>query len=482
MAPTPVPRRPSPLPFAALGLAVALAAPLARAQTPPQAPPGTPQGTPPLALAEMQRLSDGFVQVAEQVLPAVVNIRVEAHAPALAQGALPFPFPVVPRTPRGDDELLRGNGSGIIVRADGVIVTNNHVVEDAERITVRLRDGREFPGRVLGTDPSTDLAVLQVQATGLPTAPWGDSDRARVGEWVLALGAPFGLEATVTHGVLSATGRGNLGANAIEDYLQTDASINPGNSGGALVNLRGEVLGINTMILGRGSGIGFAVPSRIARMVTEQLLAHGRVSRSWIGVGVQDLTADLAATLGVPPGSGALVSEVEPGAPGARAGLAPGDVITLVDGRRVTHSNDVVAAVTAHGPGQRLALSLLRGSVARQVTLDTAARPGDSRRAPRRTAPTPPRPAAQTLGLEVSSLTPARLRQVGAPQAVQVTRVEPESAAERAGLRPGDVILQADQQPVRASGDLQAATQDGRAALLIRRGGRQLFVPLVLQP
>jgi Do/DeqQ family serine protease len=460
---------------AALGLALGPLSVLA------QTPPGTPLIAPttPPAVAEMQRLSDGFVQVAEAVLPAVVNIRVEAHARALA---VPFPVPGLPRAPREGDELLRGNGSGIIVRADGVIVTNHHVVEDAERITVRLRDGREFPARVLGTDPATDLAVLQVQAQGLPTTRWGESDQARVGEWVLALGAPFGLEATVTHGVLSATGRGNLGANVIEDYLQTDASINPGNSGGALVNLRGEVLGINTMILGRGSGIGFAVPSRIARMVTEQLVAQGRVLRGWIGVGVQDLSADLAASLGVPPGSGALVSEVEPAAPGGRAGLAPGDVITAVDGRRVAHSNDVVAAVTAHGPGQRLTLALLRGTTARTVTLDTAVRPGDTRRPAPRRVPSAPRPAALSLGLEVSPLTPARLRQVGVSQAVQVTRVEPDGAAERAGLRPGDVILRADQRAVRASGDLHAATQDGRAALLIRRGGRQLFVPLVLRP
>ncbi len=198
---------------------------------------------------------------------------------------------------------------------------------------VHLRDGRVLRGRVLGTDPATDLALVKIDAQNLPSARLADSDQARVGEWVLAVGAPFGLEASVTHGVVSAMGRGNLGENPIEDYLQTDASINPGNSGGPLVNLRGEVLGINTMIVRQANNIGFAVPSRLARSVVEQIAATGHVTRGWIGVGVQEMTTELADTMNLQPESGALVNNVDPGGPASRAGHARGDVVTAINGR-----------------------------------------------------------------------------------------------------------------------------------------------------
>ncbi len=435
----------------------------------------------PATLSTMEQLSSGFVEVASQTLPSVVSIRVEveSHQPTMPPG-MPFPF----RGGRGGaPEIQHGTGSGVIVRADGVIVTNNHVVEGALRIMVHLRDGRVLPARVLGTDPATDLAAIKIEATGLPVARWGDSDRARVGEWVLAIGAPFGLEATVTHGVLSAKGRAGLGQTAIEDYLQTDASINPGNSGGALINLRGEVLGINTMILGRGTGIGFAVPSRLARRVTEQLAEHGAVTRGWIGLGLQDLTADLAINFNLPPGGGAIVSQVDARGPSARAGLALGDVITAIDGHPVTSSNDVVQTVTAHRPNDTLSLAVQRNGQGRLVRVVAGTRPESERpRSSRDPATTAPRmEGSRDLGLEVAPIPVQRARQLGVDRGVMITVIEPGGAAERAGLRPGDLILQADQQPVGSSGDLVTATQDGHSALLVRRNNGQTFVPLTLE-
>ncbi|MFO0653114.1 MAG: trypsin-like peptidase domain-containing protein [Polyangiales bacterium] len=381
------------LTFAASACALSLVgAPMAHSQVPPSpvvaAQVTAPTQPPNAVVGEMQRLSDGFAEVAANVLPAVVSIRVEAtRAEPEGPMGFGFPFPFGGGRESAPD-IVRGTGSGVVVRADGVIVTNNHVVRDADRIEVHLRDGRVLRAQVLGTDPSTDLAVIKVEAQGLPTARWGDSEAARVGEWVLAIGAPFGLEATVTHGVLSAKGRANLGANAIEDYLQTDASINPGNSGGPLVNLRGEVLGINTMIIGRGSGVGFAVPSRLARLVAEQVTAQGQVTRGWVGVGVQDLNAALAEAFHLQPDSGALVSQVDSAGPAARTGLTPGDVIVRIDGHAVHHSSDVVREVTAHRPGDRVELDVVRNGQSRHITLSAARRPDERAEGPRGNAPT----------------------------------------------------------------------------------------------
>ncbi len=469
--------------FVALALASSIGvAQLAHSQVPPTqaaASQVVPPPPPPAVVGEMQRLSDGFAEVAANVLPAVVSIRVEATRaePEMPMG-LPFPFPFGGR--EGAPDVVRGTGSGVVVRADGVIVTNNHVVRDADRIEVHLRDGRVMRARLLGTAPLTDLAVIKVDAQGLPTARWGDSETSRVGEWVLAIGAPFGLEATVTHGVLSAKGRANLGANAIEDYLQTDASINPGNSGGPLVNLRGEVLGINTMIIGRGSGVGFAVPSRLARLVAEQVIAQGAVSRGWMGVGVQDLNAALAEAFRMTPDSGALVSQVDSSGPAARTGLAPGDVITRIDGHPVHHSSDVVREVTAHRPGDRITLDVLHQGQARQIAVTAARRPDERAEDSRAQRPTP-RPVSHepdALGVEAVPLDPGRARQLGSEHAVVITAVLPGGAADRAGLRRGDVILQADGREVSGSGDLAESVRDGHAALLVRRRNEQIFVPV----
>jgi len=468
------------LPLSGVALALSLfAAPVARSQVPPTGAVPIPLGPAPAVVSDMQRLSDGFAQVSANTLPAVVSIRVEATREA-PQPMFPFPFG---GGGGGGDEVVRGTGSGIVVREDGVIVTNNHVIDRAEVIDVHLSDGRVLRARVLGTDPSTDLAVLKVDATSLPTARWADSDTARVGEWVLAIGAPFGLEATVTHGVLSAKGRAGIGANAIEDYLQTDASINPGNSGGPLINLRGEVLGINTMIIGRGTGVGFAVPSRIARLVAEQIVSRGEVSRGWVGFGLQDIDGPLAEALRVSPNIGAMVSRVEPGAPAARAGILAGDVITQLDGRPTAQGHDVVREITARRPGERIELTVLREGQSRRVSVTAGRRP-DERNG---REGSPHRPAARreaqpmTLGVEVLPLDPMRARQFGVSRAVVVTAVESGGAADRAGLRRGDVVLQADGREVSGSGDLAQAVADGRAALLVRRRNEQRFVPVLMR-
>src|SRR3954469_9425953 len=250
----------------------------------PPAPQPAPQAA--AARAEAAKLSDAFVSVAERVSPSVVQIDVTARDENPDQIGRLF-------GKNQDSPIARGTGSGVVFTADGAILTNNHVIDHALTINVRLRDGRLLPAKLLGRDPATDLAVVKVEATGLSAAKFGDSDASRVGEWTVAIGSPFGLGYTVTTGVLSAKGRGGLGMNQIEDYLQTDASINPGNSGGPLCDLDGRVLGINTMIVGRGTGIGFSVPSNLARRVAEQIVKKGKVERAWIGVGVQDLTPEL---------------------------------------------------------------------------------------------------------------------------------------------------------------------------------------------
>src|SRR5271166_4813449 len=287
-----------------LGAAFSVPA-LAQSSAPRPAPPPALSGVPSPAqvqasTAEARRLSEGFVAVAERTSPSVVQVDVTARdekADAIWQ--------LLGRG-GGDEPVARGTGSGIVFTSDGAILTNNHVVEQALTINVHLRDGRYLPARLVGRDPATDLAVVKVDASGLVPAKFADSDAARVGEWVVAIGSPFGLGYTVTAGVLSAKGRGGIGMNAIEDYLQTDASINPGNSGGPLCNLQGDVLGINTMIVGRGQGIGFAVPSNMAQRVATQILKAGHVSRAWLGLGVQDLSPELAAAMHLSPGAGAL--------------------------------------------------------------------------------------------------------------------------------------------------------------------------------
>ncbi len=325
-------------------------------------------------------------------------------------------------------------GSGLVFTPDGAILTNNHVVEEALTLNVRLRDGRYLPAVLVGRAPAPDLAVRKVDATGLTPAKFADSDAARVGEWVVAIGSPFGLGYTVTAGVLSAKGRGGLGMNAIEDYLQTDASINPGNSGGPLCNLQGDVLGINTMIVGRGQGIGFAVPSNMAQRVANQILKSGRVSRAWLGLGVQDLTPELAVAMRLPPEAGALVNNVAPEGPAYKANLRPGDVIAAVAGHAVHDGHDLVRETIAREVGQPVDLEIVRGGQHYGARVVLSERPEPAIEP----APVQQQVAPhQGMGLVVRDLPPQQAQQMNLPAKPLpvVTQVTPGSAADRSGIR-----------------------------------------------
>jgi serine protease Do len=449
----------------------------------PAAPaaPVAPVPTAPLSPAASQavQLSDAFAAVAEQVSPSVVTIQVEGRAGAQDPSQLPFPFfgREVPQRP----ELQRGSGSGVVLRADGAILTNNHVVQNAERITVVLQNGRSYRAKVVGTDPATDLAVLRIDAKGLKPVPFADSSRARVGDWVVAIGSPFGLDYTLTAGVLSAKGRGGLGANEIEDYLQTDASINPGNSGGPLVDLHGHMLGINTMIVGRNSGIGFAIPANLANRVAGQLLERGQVQRAWIGVGFQELTPELANSFGTEVRRGALVSSLVPDGPADRAGIRNGDVIEKLDGTPVERGADLLRNVLGQDVGKKLAVQLLRDGKRMTVTLTTAERPANSEQPPAMRGGAGPRPELDgKYGLSLIPLDPELARRLGytGEGKLVVKDVAPGSAADRAGLRQGDVIVSADKQPVKAADDLKKALSDGKALLRVEREGTARFAVL----
>jgi Do/DeqQ family serine protease len=461
----------------ALGSGALLAGGVVVAQQSQQAR-GARASSPPAAEQEAvesaRDLGVAFSAVAEQVSPSVVSVGVEARMPRRT-GGFPFGF----GAPQNDG-IARGNGSGVIIRPDGYILTNNHVVQHAVRIEVALQDGRVFDGRVVGTDPATDLAVLRIDADGLRAAHFADAGEVRPGQWAIAIGSPFGLDYTVTTGVVSSVGRGGLGMNEIEDYVQTDASINPGNSGGPLVNLDGRVIGINTMIVGRGSGIGFAVSSELAQRVARQIIEDGQVTRPWIGVQFQELTPELASAFSVDDGShaGALIADVVQGGPADRAGLRHGDVIVKVDGEPVREARDLLRAILRRDVGARVQLEVVRAGQRRTVVLQTGERPGAERADaatddPRATS----NDGGPTQGLELRALSPRQQRQLGSPGVV-VARLQRDSDAARAGLRPGDVIVEADGRPVSHPHQVAAALEDDRALLRVRRGDGAFYAVL----
>lgn len=455
------------LSLALTALALTALAPPARAQNKP--PPSSAQAA--AAQAEARKLSDGFVAVAERVSPAVVQIDVTARDENADQILRFF-------GKNQDSPIARGTGSGVVFTSDGAILTNNHVIDHALTINVRFRDGRLLAAKLLGRDPATDLAVIKVDATGLTAARFADSDAARVGEWVVAIGSPFGLGYTVTTGVLSAKGRGGLGMNQIEDYLQTDASINPGNSGGPLCDLGAGVLGINTMIVGRGTGIGFAVPSNIARRVGEQILKKGRVERAWIGVGIQDLTPEIATALKLPDArAGVLVNSITDGGPAQKANIKPGDVIAAVDGKKVTDGRELVREIITHEVGHTVPLEIVRDGKRYGSSALLTARPE---------ATIPPLPVQQQgvpqagLGLTVRDLTAQQAAQLGlaAKPLPVVTSISPGSAADRAGLKAGDVIIEADGTTEPTSAQLSEAAKDGQLLVRVRRRDQAFYAAM----
>jgi serine protease Do len=425
-----------------------------------------------------------WVELTRVLKPAVVNIssrrleeRVEMQNPF---GNL-SPFGDDERGPRRPRHTVRSMGSGFIINPAGYIVTNNHVVEGATDIRVKIDDGRELAGTVVGRDPKTDLALLKVEANGLPVIPLGDSTQLQVGEPVMAIGNPFGLERTVTTGIVSATGR-VIGQGPYDDFIQTDASINPGNSGGPLINTRGQAVGINAAIFsqsGGSVGIGFAIPVNQAKSVVTQLVASGKVTRGWLGVTIQPLTAELAKGFNVTEGTGALVAGVQDGSPAARAGVKAGDIITHYDGQKVATSADLPKLVAATAVGRQVPVTVVREGkkVALNVTVAQMDEPGQPVVAQAEEAKGP-------LGLTVETVTPsiAKELKLSEPRGVIVRGVRSGSPAENAGIRAGDVITEVDRQTVADAAQMKRALEKhpkgAPVVVMVRRDGTSLYVAL----
>jgi Do/DeqQ family serine protease len=443
---------------------------LCSAVTPAQASPPSIVDNSPIAAATQLGLA--FSRVAEQTSPSVVSIRVEVKRETPSFG---FFFPFGGNGEGGD--VQRGSGSGVVLSADGAILTNNHVVANASRIEVQLKDGRRLKARVVGVDAATDLAVLRIDAKNLPAIRFADSDAAVVGQWVVAIGSPFGLDYTVTTGVLSAKGRGGLGANEIEDYLQTDASINPGNSGGPLVNLHGELLGINTMIIGHASGIGFAIPSNLVKRVADELLAKGGVHRAWIGVSYQELTPELASSFGIDRTRGALVNDVVAGGPADKAGVKAGDIILDVAGKEVHEGRDLLRIVLLHEVGKSLPITVMRDGGRKKLSLVTTERPSNEEVSQRKGQRSRSAPGPTERGLDLAPLTPDLARRLGyrGPGGVVVVGVQTGSPAERAQLTRGDVIEEVNKARVTHPKEVEEALSKGSALLKLHRRGGTFF-------
>jgi serine protease Do len=414
-----------------------------------------------------------FADLVERLSPAVVNIKTE-QAGRTGERELFEEFfgrQFRPRRPSG-------TGSGFVISADGYIVTNHHVVEAAEKVSVAFENGRELPAEVVGRDPKTDLALLKVKPDGeLPAAPLGDSDGVRVGDWVMAIGNPFGLDHTVTVGILSARGR-NINAGPYDDFLQTDASINPGNSGGPLIDLDGRVIGINTAINAAGQGIGFAIPINMAKDLLPQLKAHGSVTRGWLGVQIQKVTPALAESFGLAGPQGALVSQVFENSPAAKAKVERGDVIVEFNGHEIREFEDLPRRVAATPPGSDVEIVVLRGG--KRVELSAQL---DKMDAPEAQPATEKTSTSEDWGFDAQDLSDEIVSRLELPEDVRgalVTEVEPDSPAEEAGLRPQDVIVEVDRTPVEDVGDLEKALEGARkqAVLLVQRGEGTLFLAL----
>lgn len=426
----------------------------------------------------------GFVEVAKKVKPSVVAIRSERTVtvgPGVGEDFFKgTPFEDFFKQHGGPPAKRKqmGEGSGVIVDAKGYILTNYHVVAGAEKISIHLFDGRELKGTVRGTDSKTDLAVVHVEAADLPIATLGDSDKLQVGEWAIAVGSPFGLEETVTVGVISAKGRSGLGTGTYEDFIQTDASINPGNSGGPLVNIDGEVIGINAMIIQPGQGIGFAIPINLAKTIMVELIKTGKVIRPWVGIGLQDITSDLMKFFNLKEKAGALISQVYGGSPAEKAGLKAGDAVIEIDGVKVTNSQDVVREVLKKQVGQKVNFVILREGKRTEISLTTAQMPekiGERE---------PIKPRREWFGLRVSNVTPDIAKQLGLTktEGVVIVGVEPNSVAQRAGLKAGDIISEVNRQKVFNENDYRSVMEktkpDQDVLFLIDREGSTFFVTL----
>jgi serine protease Do len=388
-----------------------------------------------------------FAKVAERIKPAVINVNTERRGTGRTPVDEFFGEEYYRRFFGDAPEQMprRSLGSGVIIDPSGIALTNAHVVADAEHVEVVTLDGNRHKAKVVGTDRKTDLAVLRLEAngtSGFPHLPLGNSNETQVGDWVLAVGSPFGLQATVTAGIISAKAR-QIGAGPYDDFLQTDAAINPGNSGGPLVNMRGEVIGINTAIVRGGSGIGFAIPASMARRVSSELVSKGRVTRGWLGVSLQPLTPELSASFAVKDGKGALVTEVVPDSPAAKAGLRSGDVIVEVNGKKVENPGDLARTIALAPPGREARLTVWRDKQERSLSVMLREAPAERH--------------ASRLGFEVRPVTADIAEELGlrSRDGVVVARVDEDSQAAEAGLRRGDVVVEINREPIKTVADFE---------------------------
>jgi len=431
-----------------------------------------------------------YAPVVKTVLPSVVNISSSKIVHSREESAEQMPMDPFFRQFFGEgeghfnipkDRKEKALGSGIIVSPEGYILTNNHVVDGATDVRVTLSDKREFQARIVGTDPKTDVAILKIDAEKLSPITIGDSSKVEVGDVALAIGDPFGVGQTVTKGIISATGRGNLGIEAYEDFLQTDAPINPGNSGGALVNDRGELVGINTAIITHGSGgsegIGFAVPVNLARNVMDQILKNGKVTRAYLGILPQDVTPTMAKAFGEKEAKGVVVGDVTASSPAQEAGVQRGDIIQELNGKPVADSNQLRMTISMMEPGTTVNLKLIRNGSPRELPVKLAEMPTETAKV--KTGEEGVEKAMD--GVEVSNLNPQISEQLNLPpstKGVVVTDVDPASKMAEAGLQKGDVIEEVNHQPVKNVSEFQSAVRKGGSdpLFLVNREGRTLFI------
>jgi len=442
--------------------------------------------------------SKNFVEIAKTVKPAVVNIAATRSGKS-GDGphGSPFDDPFF-RKFFGDeffkreapqrDRKERGQGSGVIVDPNGIIITNNHVVNKADEIRVFLSDKREFKAKLIGTDAKTDIAVVKIEATGLTTVPFADSDQLEVGEFVLAVGSPFGLTQSVTMGIVSAVGRASMGIAEYEDFIQTDAAINPGNSGGALVNVRGELVGINTAIFsqsGGNMGIGFAVPSNLSRSIMDQLIRTGKVVRGWLGVAIQELTPELAAQFGIADTKGVLVSDVMDESPAKKAGFERADIIVEYDGKPMDSPTHLRNAVAQTPIGRKVSVKLIRDKKPKTLELTIAEQPKSLAQSGAEESGESASPAGVLSDLDVRELNEELAGRYGlkpSERGLVITRVKPGSPAEEAGVREGDMVLEVNRKAVGSIKAYERAAsglaKDQAVLLLLKRKGQAIYLTL----
>jgi len=432
----------------------------------------TTQVPPPVAEPAPELLSSqaAFIEVSQHVTPAVVNVRAARLQRSRDLGPL-FEeyFGDLFNHPPQRERKAQSLGAGFLISRDGYILTNEHVVKGAEEISVSLSDQRVYQAKIVGVDPRTDVAVVKIDAEEeLPTVVLGDSDQIRVGQWALAIGNPFGLDRTLTVGVISATGRANVGIEDYEDFIQTDASINPGNSGGPLLNIYGEVVGINTAIVAAGQGIGFAIPINLARLIADQLIEDGEVSRGWLGVSIQPMTAELAESFGLDRLTGALVNQVLPDSPAEAAGVQRGDVLLTLAGKEIRGVRELQLLVASTPVGKTVEIGVLRDGeqLTLPVTIATLPDAGQISDRGKKAAP------GEGLGLRVKPDEENR--------GLLIEEVDPESRAAQAGVQPGDLLLSVNRRAVKDLEEFQAAVKQSANAkqvlLLIQRGETTLYL------